>query len=430
VTLPSESTVPEPVGDGPAASRVGATTPPKGTRKRLEHIDAMRPVKQAAVISTHTLVYFAPLATSTTVVGLVMLTRFSRDAFLFVSACMLAFSYRDTAKMILTSYFKRRFIAVGVPYLAWTVIYYFYTALGDARNFPYYSFRGSEAFSVHGLHHFVHLLWTGYYHLYFLILIMEFYVLFPLLLMLVRRFARWHWHILAIAAIWQLAFGVLVSAHYFGFQLNGFTQTRLVISYPIYLVGGVIVALHLDAVHRWIVQHTWLIVSLTVFSALVDEALNYLGRYPWLPPYVRTGPYVFSPLVVPFNVGAILCVYLLGVYLVSPNRTVRTRAAVQSGSDNSYGVYLSQMLWIPFLVRLRANFDLHVSWVIAAPLALVTVYMIGFVFTALMARTPVAKAVTGRSRVSLASLKPRRFHTDDDLRGDTGDGPLDLVLET
>ncbi len=428
MTAPSEGPVPDPVAGGPAAPG-GATTPPKGTRKRLEHIDAMRPVKQAAVISTHTLVYFAPLATSTTVVGLVMLTRFSRDAFLFVSACMLAFSYRDTVTMKLGSYFKRRFIAVGVPYLAWTVIYYFYTALSEERSFPYYAFRGSGAFSVAGLHHFVHLLWTGYYHLYFLILIMEFYVLFPLLLMLVRRYARWHWRILAVAAIWQLAFGVLVSAHYFGFQLNGFTQTRLVISYPIYLVGGVIVALHLDTVHRWIVDHARLIISLTALSALVDEALSYLGRYPWLPPYVRTGPYVFSPMVVPFNVGAILCVYLLGVYLVSPNRAVRTRAAVQSGSDNSYGVYLSQMLWIPFLVRLRANLGFHVSWVIAAPLALVTVYLVGFVFTALMARTPVAKAVTGRSRVSWASLKPRRFHSDDDLRGDTGDGPLDLVLE-
>jgi hypothetical protein len=88
----------------------------------------MRPVKQAAVISTHTLVFFAPLATSSAVVGVIMLTRFSRDAFLFVSACMLTYSYRDVGSFHLRSYFKRRFMSVGVPYLAWTVIYFFYTS--------------------------------------------------------------------------------------------------------------------------------------------------------------------------------------------------------------------------------------------------------------------------------------------------------------
>jgi hypothetical protein len=50
--------------------------PVEGTRKRLDHIDAMRPVKQAAVVSTHTLIFFAPLATNTTVIGLIMLTGF------------------------------------------------------------------------------------------------------------------------------------------------------------------------------------------------------------------------------------------------------------------------------------------------------------------------------------------------------------------
>ncbi|HEY1222796.1 MAG TPA: acyltransferase family protein, partial [Acidimicrobiales bacterium] len=107
--------------------------PATGTRKRLDHIDAMRPVKQAAVISTHTLIFFAPLATSSAVVGLIMLTRFSRDAFLFVSACMLTYSYNNAKKVELGSYFKRRFVSVGVPYLAWTVIYFFYTSVTNTK---------------------------------------------------------------------------------------------------------------------------------------------------------------------------------------------------------------------------------------------------------------------------------------------------------
>ena len=403
--------------------------PVEGTRKRLEHIDAMRPVKQAAVVSTHTLIFFAPLATNTTVIGLIMLTRFSREAFLFVSACMLTFSYRDTAQLKLKHYWKRRFISVGVPFLAWTVIYYFYTTAHQIKGFPFYSFNHSIAFSDAGFHYFVHILRTGYYHLYYLIVIIEFYLLFPLLLKLIRRFSRWHKHIMVGAVIWQLAFGVLVDSQPFGFKLNEILQTRFVYSYVVYLLGGMIVALHLDEVHEWIVDKGRWIVSLTILSAFGAEFLSYCGRYHWLPSYLRTGSLVFAPAIMPFNFGAILCVYLLGVYLVAPQRSLRTRAAVQSGSDNSYGVYLSQMLWIPFLLRFRNHLAMHSHWQIGVPLALITVYAAGMIFTAVAARTPLAKVLTGRSQATWRSLLPRRHETPEVLRGDTGDGPLDVVKE-
>jgi peptidoglycan/LPS O-acetylase OafA/YrhL len=389
----------------------------------------MRPIKQAAVISTHTLVFFAPLATSSAVVGLIMLTRFSRDAFLFVSACMLTYSYREVTQFHYGSYLKKRFMSVGVPYIAWTVIYFFYTSLNPVTHFPYYSLTRVNVFSGVGFHYFVHLFLTGYYHLYYLIVIMEFYVLFPFFMRLVRRFSSGHWYFLLGALVWQVAYGALLDSHHLFIHLSGVQQTRLIFSYPIYLVGGVIAALHLDDLHRWVVRHWRLVVVLTLASGVCAEILSYLARYSWLPYYIRTGTYVYSPTIVPFNIGAILCVYLLGVYLVSQKRSVRTRAAVQSGSDNSYGVYLSQMLWIPLLLRIRNHFHIHLAWGFAVPIALVFVYALGYLFTAIFARTPLALVVTGRKRVSWESFFPRRHESPAQLRGDTGDGPLDVVYE-
>ena len=89
---------------------MSGATPAPGTRKRLEHIDAMRPIKQAAVISTHALIFFAPIGANVVATGVIMLTRFSRDAFLFVSACMLAYSYRDALRINLATYSKKRLI--------------------------------------------------------------------------------------------------------------------------------------------------------------------------------------------------------------------------------------------------------------------------------------------------------------------------------
>jgi peptidoglycan/LPS O-acetylase OafA/YrhL len=172
-----------------------------------------------------------------------------------------------------------------------------------------------------------------------------------------------------------------------------------------------------------------LIVTLTISFGVVAEVLSYLDRYAWLPYYLRTGTYVYSPTIVPFNIGAILCVYLLGVHLVSPKRSERTRAAVRSGSDNSYGVYLSQMLWIPFLLRVRNHFHLHLAWGVAVPLALVLVYSLGFLFTAIVARTPLSLALTGRSRATWDSFLPRRREPSEERRGDAGDGPLEVVYE-
>ena len=404
----------------------GGAPPARGTRKRLEHIDAMRPVKQAAVVSTHALVFFAPL-TSSTVIGLLMLTRFSRDAFLFVSACMLAYSYKDAVSIKLGTYFRKRFVSVGLPYLVWTVIYYLFTIANPVKSFPFYTLHGSGVFSMAGFHYLLHLVLTGYYHLYYLLVIMEFYVLFPLMLMALRRFARWHTWIFVGSLIWQLAYGVVLATHPWGLHITGFWQSRLITSYPIYVIGGVIVALHLEAVHDWIKEHARLIVSLTFAGAAAGAALSYLAREAWLPSYLHTGSNVFSAAIVPYNVGAILCVYLLGVFLVSEKRSARTRAVVQSGSDNSYGVYLSQMLWIPFLVRVHVRFVPHLAWPFAAPLALILTYFAGFIFTALFARTPLAKAVTGRSRATWSSLRPRRFFSGDEQTLRPDEGPLDVA---
>jgi peptidoglycan/LPS O-acetylase OafA/YrhL len=404
------------------------TTPPAGTRKRLDHIDAMRPIKQAAVISTHALIFFAPLATSSAVVGLIMLTRFSRDAFLFVSACMLTYSYKDSQKIALVHYSKRRFLSVGVPYLAWTVIYFFYTSLTNVKGYPFYSLHAATVFSAAGLHYFEHILLTGYYHLYYLIVIMEFYLLFPLMMKFVRRFSQWHTQIMVFVFVWQIAFGVLVSPHLFGFKISGVVQTRLITSYAIYLIGGMIVALHLDPIHEWICAQARWIVSITVASALIAEVLSYYSRNSSLPAYLKTGTNIFSPAILPFNIGAILCVYLLGVFLVAPRRHRRTRAMVQSGSDNSYGVYLSQMLWIPFLLRVRNALGWHLPWQVAAPLALILVYFMGYFFTALMARTPLARAVTGRSQASWGSLRPKHYESSTDQEGSSV-SPLDVAPE-
>ncbi len=376
------------------ASPLAPAEPVRGTRKRLEHIDAMRPVKQAGVVSTHTLLAFAPLGAGLAVGASLQLLHVTREAFLFVSACMLAYSLRDTLRIDGHTFWRRRFAAVGVPYLCWTVIYFLFTAR-----------TVSESASAR-VGHLFYLFATGYYQLYYLVVLLEFYALFPLFLLLVRRTKGHHGTLLAVSAAVQVVYVSLMHWQVFPGWMQGFWASREVTSYQFYLIAGILVALHLDEVHQWLCAHVRLVVTFTLASALVAEGWYYLASYhvvSWLG--ANSDP--FQPIVIPFNIGAIACIYLIGVALVDRRRTARTRAAVTTGSDDAYGVYLAQMIFITALTWLGWK---HLSAVVPWPILCIVTVAIVFLacvgLTELLARTALAKPLTGRSRV------PRRPRPD------------------
>jgi peptidoglycan/LPS O-acetylase OafA/YrhL len=147
--------------------------------RRLDQVDAMRPVKQAGVIGTHVVLYFAPAAASVASGAALLLLHLSREGFFFISACMLTYAYAGLtprSRAGLRRFYWRRFLSVGIPYLCWTVIYFLY-------QLPASHYASLAA----ALKHLADMAYTGYYQLYFLVVIMQFYLVFPLVLMLLRR---------------------------------------------------------------------------------------------------------------------------------------------------------------------------------------------------------------------------------------------------
>jgi peptidoglycan/LPS O-acetylase OafA/YrhL len=372
-----------------------------GTRRRLDHIDAMRPIKQVGVIGTHSLLFFAPAA-ALGVGASLMLLHVTREAFLFVSACMLTYSYRWVGKSGLPAFYRRRFVAVGIPYLCWTLIYFLVT-LPDSST----GVRGS-------LIHLAYLAGTGYYQLYYLLVIMQFYVVFPLMARLIGRASRRHGAVLLVSGLVQLTVVSLEHWSELPPQFEGFWATREITSYQFYLFAGMIVALHLDACHRWLREHVRLVIGLTVAAAAVAEVWFFLagaGLSHWL----GSSSDAFQPIVIPFNIGAIACIYLAGTALVDPHRSHTVRALVRSGSDNSYGVYLAQMLFITALTWLGwGRLTQVVPWPVLSMVTVAVVFLASVALTGVLARTPLAKALTGRSQASWPfwpSRQPNRGET-------------------
>jgi peptidoglycan/LPS O-acetylase OafA/YrhL len=361
-------------------------------RPRLDQVDAMRPLKQAGVVSTHVLLFFAPHFADRSSNAALLLLHVSREAFFFISACMLTYAYMNLRPSGWPRFYWRRFVSVGIPYLCWNVIY----LLWGYRSV-------SKAWA-----HLGHELLTGYYQLYFLIVIMQFYLVYPLVLALLKRTRGHHGLVIAVAAVAQLAMCIATHWQLLPPLLVHYAQEDA-FNYVLFLIGGGVIAFHFAEVDRWVRANSHLIVALTLLTAIFAEAVYYLSE-DRVTTVLGSGSDPFQPSVVPFNICAIACVYLVGVALVQPWRSPRVRALARSGSDNSYGIYLTQLLFITFLYAHGwARLCEKISWPLMMVVTVVLVYACAVVLTCLLARTPLAVPLTGRKQVPWSTLLPRAW---------------------
>jgi peptidoglycan/LPS O-acetylase OafA/YrhL len=141
------------------------------------------------------------------------------------------------------------------------------------------------------------------------------------------------------------------------------------------------------------------VLGLTLASAGVAELWYFLAVH-HVASWLGSSSDPFQPVVIPWNIGAIASIYLLGVWLVAHQRSPRTRALTTMGSDDSYGIYLSQLVFITALGWCGwRHLNAYMPWPILSLITVVIVFTACVVLTELLARTPLSKALTGRSRI-------------------------------
>jgi peptidoglycan/LPS O-acetylase OafA/YrhL len=235
--------------------------------------------------------------------------------------------------------------------------------------------------------------------------IMQFYVVFPLVLMLLRRTRGHHGLVLAVAAVAQVTISIMTHWNMLPTLMVRYAQQDA-LSYLLYLIGGAIVAFHIEQVDAWVRRNAHLILALTLIAAIAAEAIYYLALH-GVTTVLGSGSDPFQPSVIPFNIGAITCGYLAGVALVQPWRSRRTKALVRVGSDDSYGIYLSQMLFVVALTSLGwGRLNAVLPWPVVCLLTVVIIFTCCIALTGLLARTPLAVPLTGRKQVPWSTLIP------------------------
>ena len=269
----------------------------------------------------------------------------------------------------------------------------------DRHLLPASASRASTATPRADMVHLLYLFGTGYYQLYYLLVLLEFYALFPLLLVLLRRTAGHHGLVL-LASGWRRSCWCPPCTGAWcrrGCRATGpraRSPRTSSISSPAWWSPCTSTSSTTGSARTCA-----LIVAGTLAAAVAAEVWYYLAA-DHVASWLGSSSDPFQPIVIPFNIGAIACIYLIGVALVHRRRSKRTRTVVQSGSDNSYGIYLAQLLFITILGWLGwRHLNGYLPWPLVSVITVVVVFLACIGLTELLARTPLAKPLTGRTQV-------------------------------
>lgn len=346
----------------------------------------MRVIVIALVITTH-VVATGSFYNSTASGAVWMLSHTSRNIFFIISALVLAYVYAPRPSFNIVSFYWRRFKFVLPPYIAWTFIYM-------VQNHDY------RLGAPHFFHLFVYNLLTAraMYHLYFLLVIMQLYLLFPLIhraLPWIRRHRR---TVLTASFLLQIAICIVVLTQFHGTPRYGWWFDHpeyILFSHQFYIVLGLVIATDLgrfnellDRFKRW-----WL--PLAALTCGLGEAIYMVAVHASVRPDLAAAEFHPYQVIECIAVTMLLC--SLGRRWVQAG--ARNSAAVKTLSNDSFGVYLSHLFVLYWLMTFQ---PVGRSWQIvlsAAVLGTIVVYALSVGLVELLRLTFLSTVLTGQPAV-------------------------------
>ncbi|HWE90547.1 MAG TPA: acyltransferase [Pseudonocardiaceae bacterium] len=363
-------------------------------RRHLHYVDIVRVLTVALVVAVHVLA-FEPIAPTLTAGALLTMTHVSREVFFLLTAYVLSIGYQDRVSVRWLSFWRKRYLFVVVPYVVWTAVYF----LADQ---PALRPFGSA------LHAIGYDLLTGAarYHLYFLLVSMQIYLVFPLLRGLVRITRRRHGMVLAGCAIFQLLFYTAVQRGWSLGPLTGWLRhpDALLPSYLGFVVAGCVAASHQDALLAWTRAHLGRVLVGCAATLALGVGV-FLAQVRWGGQPILLASDVFQPVVVLESVAVTWAFLAAGLIWQDHGRP--GRRAARAGADASFGVYLAHPLLLQGLLMVSATTGLTalarhqpsiVVIVVEMVVAVPVLYGLSALLATLARRTPASLPLTGRAR--------------------------------
>lgn len=350
----------------------------------LYEIDVLRVLTFACVIAVHVISHTVTAGDRPMLVVL-GLVHFTREVFFALTAFVLVYSYQRRPQPM-RRFWPRRFLLVGVPYLVWSAVY---VAYNDAFSPPTSIGAALLAYLI------AVVTGTAAYHLYFLLVTMQVYLLLPLILRLVRVTRKHHVLLLAAALALQL---VVVGAWIYVPGLTsrlGNIPNATFVSYVFMIVAGAVAADHAEPFLAWLRTGRRSIAAILVISAVASVAVFVVQWHAGFSDQGGVAP--LQPIEVVWATAVGLMFLAIGAgwsdHRVPGGFLDRSLA---TASDLSFGVFLVHPLVIAVLTRYAAPVlaELQDPW--RQFVLYVVVVVIAVAVAALLRRTPASLPLTGR----------------------------------
>ena len=392
-------------------------------RPYLHELDRLRVTTALSVIAVH--VFGMTLFLDKTPFAFeaqnafVSIFHFTREVFMFVTAFALVYVYYGKP-FSWRHFWKRRGIGVVLPYTFWTFFYFW------VNDYLLALHRPSSPLSI--VQRLIWDLLTGNasYQLYYILLTIQFYLLFPFYLKFLQRVERHPW--LVLGASFALEFGIL-------YALQSNLQARLlpaqaaswvnqfkdsfVLTYQFFFVLGGMVALYLENVRAFLLRHGKLVVG-SMIAAFAALAIHYVFATRIQHESVTTAAGVLQPVMLLYGTAVIFFFYWLAYRRVSRTSQPglqRGQRIWHSCSDAAFGIYLVHPLILGALAGLvmlafmswPAVVLLFLLWVLTSTGSIAS--------SLLLLRIPVLSRLVGRERKTTPKPSLERKSTGESVRG-------------
>jgi peptidoglycan/LPS O-acetylase OafA/YrhL len=390
-----------------AKSRAPNQSEHQAKRPYMHQLDLFRIVTFACVIAAH--VVGNSLDPGNVPGNAVeVLLHFTRQAFFALTSFVLIYQYArrpfDTR-----SFWRKRFPLVSIPYLAWSLIYWGYSIVAGLH--PGEGMRSA-------LWRLVFETVTGgaWYQLYFLLVTMQAYLLFPLILRLLRATEGYHRWVLGVSAavqvpiLWIMAHPPALTGRPAGVWNHLFAT---IFPYQFYVLLGAVAAWHIEAVSREVRRFGPLLVAGALVTTGLSE-LDYFRELHQLAPWQASN--VFMPHLLICYVLIIAAQYTLCTWWAGYRREYhRTARAVRWGADRSFGVFLVHPLCLQVLAPVIPDLQTGLGLLWGTVVLYLCVLAMAIAATEVLRRIPGSLWLTGRPvlHTDLSAVVRRIRHSNE-----------------
>lgn len=251
-------------------------------KQRIVELDFFRTVAFLAVALQHVLGAYQRTDISgwesAGISVLFLLTKFAVPAFVFASGLVLFYNYYENLHY--GKFLVKRVKEILIPYILWTVLYYLYYTPHDQRGFAGY---------LKAL-----LLGEGGYHLWYIVMIFQFYVFLPVYIAIFKGITKLFttkgrivvfgvftvlYSLYILLPSYFLPYGIIKPQNPVIKFLFADYITRNSISYVFYFVLGGVVALNLERVRTLLKRYSIILLSAFAIGFTALEFLYYSNGF-------------------------------------------------------------------------------------------------------------------------------------------------------